>query len=291
MTEDLDDSVGDPSEIVTGGLAAVGNYAVIGHPVHHSRSPELHSAWFKAAKLPGIYSAVDISPAELIRRGPSLPFEFTGVNVTIPHKIAVLGYVDRVDQDARLAGAANLLYRGEDKAWTAGNTDGSGFLRGMEEATGESMHGRDVAILGAGGAARAIGAAVMTQAGVTLTFINRTLPTAQDLADELGARRALPLQDHVFGRHREAPDLVINTLAPSANAALRGLILNELPDRTVVVDINYYLDSPLLAAADARHLATVDGRGMFLWQAALSFERWTGVSPDMALGRRILGME
>ncbi len=286
-----DDVAGDPSEIVTGGLAAVGNYAVIGHPVDHSRSPELHTAWFREARVPGIYTAVDISPQELIRRGPSLPFEFTGVNVTIPHKVAVLGYVDRVDADAEAAGAANLLYRDEDKAWTAGNTDGAGFLRAMEEATGESMHGRDVALLGAGGAARAIGAAILAEGGVTVTIINRTLPSAQDLADELGARRALPLTPSVFGRVPEAPDLVINTLPPTAGPTLAGLSLDPLPDRAALVDINYYADSPLLAAGAARDLLTIDGRGMFLWQAVLSFERWTGVTPDIGLGRRLLGME
>ncbi len=287
---DLDDVLGDPSEIVTGGLAAVGNYAVIGHPVAHSRSPELHTAWFRRAGIPGVYSAVDISPKELIRRGPSLPFEFTGVNVTIPHKVAVLGYVDRVDADAEAAGAANLLYRDEDKAWTAGNTDGAGFLRAMEEATGESMHGRDVALLGAGGAARAIGAAILAQGGVTVTIINRTLPSAQDLADELGARRALPLQPSVFGRLPDPPDLVINTLAPIANPTLASLSLDPLPDRAALVDINYYADSPLLTAGAARGLLTIDGRGMFLWQAVLSFERWTGITPDVDLGRRLLGI-
>ena len=286
-----DDTAGDAAEIVTGGLAAVGNYAVIGHPVAHSQSPELHSAWFTAADLPGIYSAIDISPQELIRRGPQLPFQFTGINVTIPHKLAVLGYVDRVDADADAAGAANILYRDENKAWTAGNTDGIGFLKAMEDATGESMLGRDVAILGAGGAARAIAAAILSVGGVNLTIINRTLPSAQDLVDDLGARRALPLQPNVFDRLPDMPDFVVNTLPPAANPAIRALSLAPLPDQAMIVDINYYADSPLLSAGAARNLVTIDGRGMFLWQAALSFQRWTGVAPDLELGRALLGMD
>jgi shikimate dehydrogenase len=290
MSDPFDDTAGDPTEIVTGGLAAVGNYAVIGHPVAHSKSPELHTAWFRAADLPGAYTAVDISPDQLVRRGPSLPFEFTGINVTIPHKIAMLGFVDRIDATAEAAGAANLIYRDADKAWTAGNTDGAGFLRAMEEATGESMHGRDIAILGAGGAARAIGAAVVAEGGVGLTLINRSLPRAQDLADRLGAK-AMPLLPSVFGRLADPPDLIINTLPPGADPALATLSLDPLPDRTVVVDISYYNDSPLLAAARERNLFTLDGRGMLLWQAVLSFEAWTGLTPDIALGRRILGME
>ncbi len=282
MSRDLD-VAGDRFDIVTGGLAAVGNYAVIGHPVGHSRSPELHGAWFRAAGRRGSYCKVDIEPDELVRRGPCLPFEFSGLNVTLPHKVAILGYVDRVDESARLCGAANVLYRDRDKAWTAGNTDGDGFLLALEEATGEGALGKDVAILGAGGAARAVGATLRRE-GASVCWINRTLNRARALGD------AAPLHPRVLHDLDVSIDLLINTLPPSVDLA--PFDLSPLPDHAVVADINYYDEQPLLLErAAARLLFTLDGRGMFLWQAALSFERWTGAAPDLALGRRLLGMD
>jgi shikimate dehydrogenase len=277
------DVAGSRFDIVTGGLAAIGNYAVIGHPVGHSRSPELHSAWFKAAARRGMYSKVDIAPHELVHRGPSLPFEFSGLNVTVPHKVAILGYVDRVDATAEAAGAANLLYRDADKAWTAGNTDGDGFLLAIEEATGEGALGRDVAILGAGGAARAIGRTLRKE-GASVTWINRTLSTARKLGP------AASLHRRVLHDLDVSVDLLINTLPPGVD--LGSFDLSPLPDHAVVTDINYYDEQPqLLERAAARRLFTQDGRGMFLWQAALSFERWTGLAPDMGLGMDLLGMD
>jgi shikimate dehydrogenase len=278
------DVAGDRWAIITGGLAAVGNYGVVGHPVAHSRSPELHGAWFRAAGLHHTYSRVDIPPKALVQRGPSLPFEYNGLNVTIPHKVAILGYVDRLDGSAEIAGAANVLYRDEDGAWTAGNTDGEGFVRALEEATGESAFGRDVAILGAGGAARAIGASLVREGATSVTYVNRTLRHAKRLGP------AAKLSPKVLDEFEVAVDLVINTLPPCD--ALDDLDLRPLSSRAVVTDINYYVDEPvLLSRANSRGLFAIDGRGMFLWQAALSYERWTGTVPDLDLGRDILGMD
>ena len=283
--EPLDDVAGDRDQIVTGGFGAFGNYAVIGHPVAHSRSPELHSAWFRAAGKPGAYVRVDIPPEALVERAPSLPFEFAGVNVTIPHKVAILGYVDRVDPTAQEAGAANLLYRDEDKAWTAGNTDGDGYVRAFEEHFGEGVFGKDVAVLGAGGAARAIGSALVRGGAASVVYVNRTVAHARALGD------AAPLVDRVFDELDVSIDLVVNTLPPAAEPALSTLDLGPLPDRAIVTDINYYVGTPvLLDRARWRSLATMDGRGMFLWQAALSFERWTGQLPDLDVGRDVLGL-
>jgi len=284
-----DDIAGDPNQIVTGGFASVGRYAVIGHPVEESRSPDLHMAWFRAAQLPGAYEKVDITPDELIRRAPSLPFEFAGINVTMPHKQTILGFVDRVDDDAEAAGAANILYRDEQSAWTAGNTDGVGFLQALEEATGETTMGKDVAIVGAGGAARAIGAALATTGIASLVFINRNVETAQAVASAVGGTAVAELEPNVLQGLEVSVDLVVNTLPPDANLLLAALDIDPLPAHAMVTDINYQnTHPPLLRRADSAGLLTLDGRGMFLWQAAISFERWTGTAPDMDLGRSVL---
>ena len=289
----VDDVSGDPSLIVTGGFRSVGHYAVIGHPIAHSMSPTLHNAWFKDKGLGFHYVALDIPPEELVLRAPALPFEYAGINVTIPHKRAVLGYTDAIDANAEAAGAANILYRDRDtKAWTAGNTDGDGFVAGFEDALGEPVTGRDVLILGAGGAARAVGAALVKHRASSITIGNRTPQTAIDLATRVGADQALALSPKMIERCDRQPDLIINTLPAAAEPFFHELDLSTLPGHSVVADINYHERNPtLLAYAEKAGLFTVDGRGMFLWQAALSFETWLGEKPDMEVGRAVLGMD
>jgi len=288
----VDDIEGEPGLIVTGGYRSVGNYCVIGHPIAQSMSPTLHQAWFDDLGLSFRYVALDIPPGELVLRAPALPFEYSGINVTTPHKTSILGFVDRVDEDAELAGAANLLYRDkESKAWTAGNVDGAGFVKAFEEATGAPIFGRDVLILGAGGAARAIAVAVAQQRPNSIVIGNRTPAAAIELADRVGAAQALSLDADLIERCDTPPDLVINTLPPIAEPFFFELKMDTLQDQAVLADINYHVRNPgLLARGEAMGLFTVDGRGMFLWQAALSFQRWFGELPNLAVGRDVLKM-
>ena len=287
-----DDIVGDPTQVVTGGFAAVGRYAVIGHPVAHSLSPTLHNAWFKELGRGGHYVALDIAPADLVHRGPSLPFEFAGLNVTVPHKVPILGHVRRIDAHAEAAGAANVLYRDADKQWTAGNTDGVGFVAAIEEEMAESVMGKDVVLLGAGGAARAIGAELVRAGTASVWIANRTRDRAEAVALEIGASGSAPLHAELLDILEVSVDLVVNTLPPAAEPLVGSLDLTPLADHAVVIDINYYLKNPaLLQIAQRAGLLCLDGRGMFLWQAALSFQHWTGELPDIHLGRRVLRMD
>jgi len=286
----MDDSLDSSDKIITGGFATVGRYAVIGHPVTQSRSPELHESWFKGFGLPGTYEAVDISPDELVARAPSLPYEFAGINITAPHKVSILGYVDRIDARAQAAGAANILYRDNDKAWTAGNTDGIGMLRALEEATGETTLGKDIVILGAGGAARAIGSALSNVGVGSMVFVNRDLERAKSVSESVGGTGALALEPDALQSLDVSTDLLINTLPPTADRQLAAMDLEPLANHAVVADLNYYIEEPiLLRRAQSIELMTVHGRGMFLWQAAISFQAWTGQEPDLDLGRRLLG--
>ncbi len=287
-----DDIVGDLSQVVTGGFAAVGRYAVIGHPVAQSMSPTLHNAWFQAAGRGGHYVAVDIAPEDLVHRGPALPFEFSGLNVTVPHKVAMLGHARRIDAFAEAAGATNVLYRDEDQEWTAGNTDGRGFVAAVEEELSESVLGKDVVLLGAGGAARAIGVELMRAAVSSLWIANRSQARGQAVVEAIGASGVVPLHAEVLDMLGVSVDLVVNTLPPEAEPLVGSLDLTPLADHAALVDINYYLKHPaLLEIARRAGLLGLDGRGMFLWQAALSFQHWTGELPDIALGRRALRMD
>lgn len=287
-----DDIVGDPQQVVTGGFAAVGRYAVVGHPVAQSQSPTLHNAWFQAAGRGGHYVAIDIAPGDLVHRGPSLPFEFAGLNVTVPHKVAILGHVRRIDAHAEAAGAANVLYRDEDQQWTAGNTDGRGFVAAIEEEIAESVMGKDVVLLGAGGAARAIGAELLRAGASSVWLANRTRERAEAVAREIGATGSAPLHAELLDILEVSVDLVVNTLPPAAEPLVGSLDLTPLADHATLIDINYYLKNPaLLEIARRAGLLGLDGRNMFLWQAALSFQHWTGELPDLNLGRRVLRME
>lgn len=286
----MDDSLDESDKIITGGFATVGRYAVIGHPVSQSRSPELHESWFKELGLPGSYEAVDIDPEELVARAPSLPYEFAGINVTAPYKVSILGFVDRIDTRAQAAGAANLLYRDKEKAWTAGNTDGVGMLRALEEATGETTLGKDIVILGAGGAARAIGAELSAVGVGSMVFVNRSIKNAKAVQEAVGGTGALPLTPETLQSLEVSTDLLINTLPPEAEKQLAAIDLEPLAAHAVVADLNYFVDEPiLLRRAESLGLLTVHGRGMFLWQAAISFQAWTGQTPDLDQARRLLG--
>ena len=284
-----DDTAGDPRLIVTGGPLAVGRYGVLGHPVHQSRSPELHNAWFHAAGLPSTYEKVDISPEELINHAPALPFQWSGLNITIPHKVSILGYVDTVDANAQAAGAANLLYRNSQGAWAAGNTDGQGFVSAYQHCFGEPLSGRDVMILGAGGAARSIAVSLAAEGVSSLHVVNRSQQRAEELAGLVGHAEVYNLHPEILDGLGVSIDLVINTLPPAGEGFVGSLDLGPLPESAVLADINYYLDGPaLLKRGQASNYRTMDGSHMFMWQAALSFQAWTKLQPDLELGRRLL---
>jgi shikimate dehydrogenase len=287
-----DDTAGDPRLIVTGGPLAVGRYAVLGHPIEHSRSPELHNAWFYSAGLPSTYEALDIAPSEMVRNGPALPFQWSGLNVTSPHKVSILGYVDTVDSNARAAGAANLLYRNQQGAWSAGNTDGQGFVSAFTQHLQESLAGRDVVILGAGGAARSIAVSLAAEGVSSLHIVNRSKEHAADVAGLVGGAHVHDLHPEFLDSLDVSIDLIVNTLPPEGEGFVGSLDLAPLPASAVLADVNYYLDRPvLLDRGAAAGLRTMDGSHMFLWQAALSFHAWTQMQPDLALGRRVLAGE
>ncbi|MBW4037066.1 MAG: shikimate dehydrogenase [Proteobacteria bacterium] len=261
---------------------------VIGWPVAHSRSPLLHGTWLKRHGIDGAYLPLPIRPedfavcvAALARMG------FVGANVTIPHKEAAFALCDEVAPSARRAGAVNtLVFR--DGRMVGSNTDGVGFManlraHGVDPAAGPAL------VLGAGGAARAIGAALL-DAGVVVHFCNRTEDRAARLAATIGGGvigwedRAAALGDHA---------LVINTtsLGMAGHQSLT-LDLARAPAGLAVADIVYVpLETPLLAAARARGLRAVEGLGMLLHQAVPGFAAWFGVTPvvDEALYRVVAG--
>ena len=242
----------------------------------HSRSPRLHGHWIERHGIDGAYVPLPVRPEDFAVAVRGLAAAgFAGANVTIPHKLAAFGICDSVDQSARRAGAVNTLaFR--DGRIHGSNTDGAGFVANLR------AHGGDPAvptlILGAGGSARAIAAALL-DAGGRVAVANRTRATAEALAF------GLPGVAVVDWDERDAAladrGLVVNT-TPLGMAGHETLPLDvaRAPAGMAVADIVYVpLETPLLAAARARNLRAVEGLGMLLHQAVPGFAAWFGVEP------------
>ncbi|MFK0691337.1 shikimate dehydrogenase [Mesorhizobium sp. IMUNJ 23033] len=255
---------------------------VTGHPIAHSRSPKIHGHWLEKYGIDGSYQAIDVEPEDFADFLSTLRDNgYSGGNVTIPHKEAAFALVDRRDEAAEAIGAVNTLWF-EDGALWGGNTDAHGFAANLDEhAPGWARNGPAV-VLGAGGASRAVIRALVERGVSDIRIVNRTLSRAQELARRFGAGVSAYGVEATRELLMDA-GLLINTtaLGMHGNEALAADPV-ELPDHAIVTDIVYVpLETPLLAAARARSLRTVDGLGMLLHQAVPGFERWFGIRPEV----------
>lgn len=255
---------------------------VTGHPIAHSRSPKIHGHWLEKYGIDGSYQAIDVEPEDFADFLSTLRDNgYSGGNVTIPHKEAAFALVDQRDEAAEAIGAVNTLWF-EDGALWGGNTDAHGFAANLDEhAPGWARNGPAV-VLGAGGASRAVIRALVERGVSDIRIVNRTLSRAQELARRFGAGVSAHGVEAASELLMDA-GLLINTtaLGMHGNEALAADPV-ELPDHAIVTDIVYVpLETPLLAAARARSLRTVDGLGMLLHQAVPGFERWFGIRPEV----------
>mgnify|MGYP001765478807 CR=1 FL=1 len=262
---------------------------VIGSPVAHSRSPALHGFWLKKYGIRGHYIPMDIAEGDLETVLRALPKAgFVGCNVTIPHKEAVLAFADVISDRAALIGAANTLIFRADGKIHADNTDGYGFIANLREAAPNWKPAEaPAAVIGAGGAARAIVASLLEMGCPEIRLSNRTRARAETLRAEFGAR--VVVYDWVqAGNMLEDALTVVNTssLGMAGKAEFR-VPLDALNPRAVVTDVVYTpLKTKLLAEAEAMGCTVVDGLGMLLHQAVPGFERWFGHRPEVTADLR-----
>ena len=262
---------------------------LVGWPVAHSRSPRLHGAWLERHGIDGAYVPLPVSPGSLAAALAGLRATgFRGVNVTAPYKQEAMPLCDRLEQSALRAGAVNLLVFGPDGV-VGSNTDGLGFManlraHGVDPAAGPAL------LLGAGGAARAIAAALL-DAGASVMVANRSPERAAALAEALPGLRTTPWDS----RHRAMREcaLLVNTtsLGMTGQPALE-IDVSDAPAGLAVADIVYApLTTPLLMDAARRGLGTVPGVGMLLHQAVPAFAAWFGITPvvDQALADWVVG--
>jgi len=255
-------------------------YALVGHPVQASRSPELHNGWFRQHGINAVYVALDVPGAS----GPGIvvairTLSIAGANVTVPHKAAVMPALDALEPDAAAIGAVNTIVREGDRL-VGHNTDAAGWLADLTDL-GLCVAGRRAVIVGTGGAGRAIAAAVTTVGVQALTLANRTRSRAETLRDEIVARHP-DLEVDVTGLEPDAlddADLVVVATAGRPDA-LRHLDPTRLRPGALWCDLDYRRPEPASSVrARAAGCRVVDGRGMLWWQAALAFEAWTGIRP------------
>jgi shikimate dehydrogenase len=254
---------------------------IIGWPVAHSRSPIIHGYWLKKYGIDGSYTKRAVQPDEVAGFLRGLREEgFAGCNVTIPHKEAAFAAAAEKSEAARAMGVANTLWF-EDDRLCADNTDGAAFVRHLRASVPRfDANGCAVAVLGAGGGARGVIHAILMAGAPEVRVFNRTRDRADVVARHFGSRvKPYDWRDRV-DRARDVGLLVNATALGMHGTAGLEMPLAQLADACVVADLVYVpLETPLLAAARARGLATVDGLGMLLHQAAPGFEKWFGVKP------------
>lgn len=259
----------------------------MGWPVGHSRSPLVHNHWIAEHGLRGDYVLLAVAPEKLETALRGLPaLGFAGCNLTIPHKVAAMQWVDRIDPLAQRIGAINTIVVETDGSLTGRNTDGFGYIQSLLDAQPTWRADAGAAcVVGAGGAARAVIASLLEQGATEIRLTNRSAAKAHDMAQEFGA----PVQAIAWAdRHEALRDIAL--LVNTTNQGMHGqdpldLSLDLLPLGALVSDIIYVpLETPLLAAAKARGSPTVNGLGMLLNQARPAFEAWFGVRPAISAG-------
>ena len=262
---------------------------LIGKPLKRRHSQVMHDAAFDAAGIDARYVLLELEPdaVEPAVREARGTDAWLGLGVTAPYKKVVAALVDEVEPDAERIGAVNNVVREASGRLVGINTDAPGFRAGAERAMGRSLHDLDVVVVGAGGAAHAVVYACLDGRARSVTIANRTLPTAMALAQRFegvgqGPVQAIAIDGPDFAAAIAQTDLAVNATTVGMLDPGTTIPVELLPASATVFDLVYVpAETPVVAAARARGLRAANGSEMLIAQAAIAFERWTGVA-DMA---------
>ncbi len=267
-------------------------YGVLGDPIAHSISPEMHNDAFRDNKMNAHYHAFQVSSERLADAVKGMnALGVRGFNVTIPHKTAIMPYLDRIDPLAKVIGAVNTV-KLEDGLFVGYNTDGRGFVNGLKESLSAPLSSLNCLIIGAGGAARAIYYTLVEQGIGSITVCNRTVEKAEKLTEDhpdAEERRVIRLDEAEKGLQQY--DLVINTtsIGMKPDTEAMPIALDKLKASAFVSDIIYNpLETTFLKTARQKGAAIQNGLPMFIHQGAQAFEIWTGIKPDTSRMKRIV---
>jgi len=264
---------------------------VIGDPVEHTMSPVMHNAAFKKLGMDYRYLPFRVSKEELGRTIADMrALNIRGLNVTIPHKVAVIPFLDKLDPLAKEIGAVNTIVN-DDGVLTGYNTDATGFLQALLD-NGVEPEGKRVVILGAGGASRAI-SFILAEKGARLVILNRRLNRAKELARSVSRSSkdiaALKLDEANLAKAMEGAEVLVNatSVGMSPGTGETPLPARLLKPGLVVFDIVYNpVRTRLLREAEAAGARTIGGLDMLVWQGAMAFEKWTGRKAPLELMKK-----
>jgi shikimate dehydrogenase len=265
---------------------------IIGDPIEHTMSPVMHNAAFQKLELDFVYLPFQVKKEALSRAVDGVrALNIKGLNVTIPHKVAIMPFLDKIDTLAEKIGAINTIVNDEG-VLTGYNTDATGFLQALLEQRVEP-EGKTTVILGAGGASRAI-SFILAERGAHLVILNRQLARAEDLAQWITQVfekdiTALTLGEENLAKVLAKADILVNTTSVGMNPDIdktpvpAGLLKPGL----IVFDIVYNpVQTRLLKEAEAAGAKTINGLDMLVWQGAMAFEKWTGQKAPFDLMKR-----
>ncbi|MCL0094566.1 shikimate dehydrogenase [Dehalococcoidales bacterium] len=261
-------------------------YGIIGDPIEHTMSPIMHNAAFKKLGIDCWYLPFRVRKEELGKAIEGMrALNISGLNVTIPHKVAVIPFLDKLDPMARKIGSVNTIVN-DDGVLTGYNTDATGFLQALLEK-GIRPEGKNIVILGAGGASRAI-SFILAERGGNLVILNRTLDKAKEWVSRLSKilnreAKALKLDEENLVVAMEKADILINATSVGMSPDETLVPAQLLKPGLIIFDIVYPIKTRLLREAEAAGSQTISGLDMLVWQGAMAFEKWTGKAAPLEL--------
>jgi shikimate dehydrogenase len=268
---------------------------VFGYPVAENPTGVMQEAAFEDRGLNWRYLTIEVRPEDLEEAMIGLrAFGMQGVNLTIPHKVAVIQYLDRLSSEAQLIGAVNTVVREGDEL-VGHNTDGKGFLRSVRDDAGVDPTGKRIVFLGAGGAARAMSVELALAGSAYITLVNRTPNRGQELAKHLSDKTPTEARYVHWQGEYSVPseaDILVNAtsigLFPQIEEMPVVAMTSIRPDLLVCDVIPNPPHTAFLRAAEAEGARTLDGLGMLVYQGAIAFQMWTGVEASIPVMRRAL---
>lgn len=259
-------------------------YGLIGHPIGHSLSPLMQNNAFAVEGLRHYYHSFDVDPEDLQKAVEGLRvLGVSGFNVTVPHKVNVMAFLDEVDEEAEMIGAVNTVLNKNGRL-IGTNTDGQGYLLALKETAGKDLSHKKVLLIGAGGASRGVVTALDRDGVARLDIANRTLAKAEDLShNNIQYAGTQPLTLKAAEEKLADYDIVINTTSVGMSPRVEStpISLQHIKSGMIVSDLIYNpLETKWLKEAKNAGATILNGVDMFVNQGALAFEYWTGVTPD-----------
>jgi shikimate dehydrogenase len=267
-------------------------YGVLGYPIRHSKSPLMLNSAFTERGINAVYTAFEVKPGRLKDAIYGLKaLDFAGANVTIPHKVEVMSYLDEIDIHALHIGAVNTIVNQEGN-WVGYNTDGIGYVRSLKEETQCNLVGKRILMIGAGGASRGVSYALAQEGIDRMVIINRTAEKAEELA--LSIRKFADVSsdsiEHV-DRWLNQVDVIINTtsIGMSPHTEECPIPVKGISEQHLVSDLIYNpRETKFLAEAKKNGAQIHSGLGMFIYQGAYAFEYWTHQPAPVEIMRKVV---